>query len=77
MKTQRSKALLHKIAVVVAAVIITFVGIWAIGAAMQKGESSTQRMMNNRANFVAKCKSVEGVIGGDKCYVNGEVVFSE
>lgn len=54
--------------------IIVSVGIWAISSALQEGRENP---MNNRANFVAKCKSVEGIIGGDKCYVNGEVVFSE
>lgn len=77
MVSQRGKLFLHKIAIAVAAVIIMFVGLWAIGSALQKGEESRQRLMDNRANFVAKCKSVGGEIGGDKCYVKGVEVFSE
>lgn len=74
MVKQNSKVLLYIIANIIAAVIIVFVGIWAISSALQEGRENS---MNNRANFVAKCKSVGGEIGDDKCYVNGEAVFSE
>lgn len=70
----RSKLLLHMVATIVAATILVSVGIWAISSALQEGKENS---MGNRANFVAKCKSVGGEMGGDKCYVNGEVVFSE
>lgn len=76
MINQRSKSLLYKIAAVVAGFIVAAVGFWAINSALESGKSVQDRM-DNRANFVAKCKSVDGIIGGDKCYVNGEVVFSE
>ena len=75
MVSQRSKALLHKIVLVLAAAtIIVSVGIWALESALQEGKENT---MNKRANFVAKCKSVGGEMGGDKCYINGVEVFSE
>lgn len=77
MISQKSKLFLYTVGFAICVAIIIFVGIWAIGAALQEGEGSIQSRMNNRANFVAKCKSVGGEIGGDKCYVNGEVVFSE
>lgn len=72
--SKRSESLLYKIAVGLAAAIIMSVGIWAISSALQEGRENS---MSNRANFVAKCKSVDGIIGGDKCYVNGMEVFSE
>lgn len=75
--SNRIKSLLYKVATAVAVIIVVFVGLLAIGASLQKGEERRQRIMDNRASFVARCKSVDGIIGGDKCYVNGEVVFSE
>ena len=74
MVSQRSNQLLRMIARALAAAIIVSVGVWAISSALQEGKDNA---MDNRANFVAKCKSVGGEIGGDKCYVNGEAVFSE
>lgn len=72
--SQRGKILLYMIGFAIFAAIILSVGIWAISSALQDGRGDA---MNNRANFVAKCKSVGGEIGGDKCYVNGAEVFSE
>lgn len=74
MVSQSGKLLLYVFGIAVTVVIIVSVGIWAISSALQEGRGN---VMNNRANFVAKCKSVVGTIGGDECYVNGEVVFSE
>lgn len=76
MKNRRLERVLHAIITLVAGFIVAAVGFWAINSALESGVT-TQSRMDNRANFVAKCKSVEGIIGGDKCYVNGEVVFSE
>lgn len=74
MTSQRGKLLLCMIGFAVTVIIIVSVGIWAISSALQDGRGNT---MNDRANFVAKCKSVGGEVGGDKCYVKGVEVFSE
>ena len=72
MVSQETKGVLYAIAVALA-----LIGVCVIGTASVRCKESSQRMMNDRANFVAKCKSVGGEIGGDKCYVNGTEVFSE